>query len=97
MQRYDDSKKGLLDYYGDVDAETAKQYTAQLEHVSNKTMRDLSNSQLVELDKTIDAIIKDLQSNKEAYEKKVIKGCLLFCGAICTNFKATYAIVFKRW
>ena len=73
MQRYDDSKKGLLDYYGDVDAETAKQYTAQLEHVSNKTMRDLSNSQLVELDKTIDAIIKDLQSNKAMYEKKSSK------------------------
>ncbi|MFU8648260.1 erythromycin esterase family protein [Lysinibacillus sp. RSDA_15] len=88
MQRYDDSKKGLLDYYGDVDAETAKQYTAQLEHVSNKTMRDLSNSQLVELDKTIDAIIKDLQSNKEAYEKKSSKDAF--------SFAAQYAQILKQ-
>lgn len=78
MQRYDDSKKGLLNYYADVDAETAKQYTAQLEHVSNKTMRDLSNSQLVELDKTIDAIIKDLQTNEEIYEKKSSKDAFSF-------------------
>lgn len=88
MQRYDDSKKGLLDYYGDVDAETAKQYTAQLEHVFNKTMRDLSNSQLVELDKTIDAIIKDLQSNKEAYEKKSSKDAF--------SFAAQYAQILKQ-
>ncbi|MDC6269573.1 erythromycin esterase family protein [Lysinibacillus fusiformis] len=88
MQRYDDSKKGLLDYYADVDAETAKQYTAQLEHVSNKTMRDLSNSQLVELDKTIDAIIKDLQSNKEVYEKKSSKDAF--------SFAAQYAQILKQ-
>ncbi len=88
MQRYDDSKKGLLDYYAEIDAETAKQYTAQLEHVSNKTMRDLSNSQLVELDKTIDAIIKDLQSNKEAYEKKSSKDAF--------SFAAQYAQILKQ-
>ncbi|MFJ7698342.1 erythromycin esterase family protein [Lysinibacillus fusiformis] len=88
MQRYDDSKKGLLDYYADVDAESAKQYTAQLEHVSNKTMRELSNSQLVELDKTIDAIIKDLQSNKESYEKKSSKDAF--------SFAAQYAQILKQ-
>lgn len=88
MQRYDDSKRGLLDYYADVHAETAKKYTTQLEHVSNKTMRDLSNSQLVELDKTIDAIIKDLQSNKEAYEKKSSKDAY--------SFAAQYAQILKQ-
>ena len=54
MQRYDYSKKGLLDYYAKVHADNAQKFTTQLEHVSNKTMRELSNSQLIELDKTID-------------------------------------------
>ncbi|WBF58161.1 erythromycin esterase family protein [Lysinibacillus sp. JK80] len=74
MQRYDCSKKkGLLDFYAKVHADNARKFTTKLEHVSNKTMRDLSDSQLLELDKTIDTIINDLQSNKAMYEKKSSK------------------------
>lgn len=78
MQRYDFSKKGLLDYYEAVDQDKAKEYAAQLQHVSNKTMRDLKNDQLKELDGNIDAIIKDLQTNKEAYIKQSSKEAYLF-------------------
>jgi len=78
MQRYDYSKKGLLDYYEIVNSEVAAQYKARLEDVTNKTMRDLSNGQLEELDENIDAIIKDLQSNKDTYIKGSSKETYLF-------------------
>ncbi|WP_172954399.1 erythromycin esterase family protein [Solibacillus sp. R5-41] len=67
MQRYDYSKKGLLDYYKEVNSDVVKEYATQLEHVSNETMRELTNSQLKELDATMDKIISDLQSNSTAY------------------------------
>ncbi|MFJ7736948.1 erythromycin esterase family protein [Lysinibacillus sp. NPDC097287] len=67
MQRYDYSKKGLLDYYEEVNSDIAKEYATQLAHVSNETMRELTNGQLKELDETIDTIISDLQSNRTAY------------------------------
>ncbi|MEK5488772.1 MULTISPECIES: erythromycin esterase family protein [Lysinibacillus] len=88
MQRYDYSKKGLLDYYAQVHADNAKKFTTELEHVSNKTMRDLSNNQLIELDKTIDTIINDLQSNKAIYEKKSSKDAF--------SFAAQYAQIMKQ-
>lgn len=88
MQRYDFSKKGLLDYYEAVDQDKAKEYAAQLQHVSNKTMRDLKNDQLKELDGNIDAIIKDLQTNKEAYIKQSSKEAYLFA--------AQYAEIMKQ-
>lgn len=88
MQRYDFSKKGLLDYYEVVDQDKAKEYAAQLQHVSNKTMRDLKNDQLKELDGNIDAIIKDLQTNKEAYIKQSSKEAYLFA--------AQYAEIMKQ-
>lgn len=88
MQRYDYSKKGLLDYYTNVHAENAEKFKAELKHISNKTMRELSNSQLTELDKTIDAIIEDLQSNREAYEKKSSKDAFAFA--------AQYAHIMKQ-
>ncbi|MFF2178362.1 erythromycin esterase family protein [Lysinibacillus sp. NPDC058147] len=88
MQRYDYSKKGLLDYYEVVNSEGAKKYKAQLKDVTNKTMRDLSTSQLEELDKNIDAIIKDLQTNKDSYEKQSSKEAYLFA--------AQYAQIMKQ-
>lgn len=88
MQRYDDSKKGLLNYYEVVNSEGAKKYKAQLKDVTNKTMRDLSTSQLEELDKNIDAIIKDLQANKDSYEKQSSKEAYLFA--------AQYAQIIKQ-
>ncbi len=88
MQRYDYSKKGLLDFYAKVHADNAQKFTTELEHVSNKTMRDLSNSQLNELDKTIDTIINDLQSNKVIYEKKSSKDDF--------SFAAQYAQIMKQ-
>lgn len=88
MQRYDYSKKGLLDYYAQVHADNAKKFTTELEHVSNKTMRDLSNNQLIELDKTIDTIINDLQSNKAIYENKSSKDAF--------SFAAQYAQIMKQ-
>lgn len=88
MQRYDYSKKGLLDYYTDVHAGNAEKFKDELKHISNKTMRELSNSQLTELDKTIDTIIEDLQSNREAYEKKSSKDAF--------SFAAQYAQIMKQ-
>lgn len=67
MQRYDYSKKGLLAYYEIVNENAAKEYTTQLTHISNDTMRALANSELKELDATIDMIITDLQSNRTTY------------------------------
>lgn len=67
MQRYDYSKKGVLDYYKVVNADAAKKYATKLEHVSNGTMRDLKKDQLIDIDKTIDSIILDLQSNEVTY------------------------------
>ncbi|MGE7021310.1 erythromycin esterase family protein [Solibacillus cecembensis] len=67
MQRYDYSKIGLLDYYEKVNGDAAKGYVKQLEHVSNETMRELTNSQLQELDATMDTIISDLQLNSPVY------------------------------
>lgn len=88
MQRYDYSKKGLLDYYAKVHADNAQKFTTELEHISNKAMRDLSNSQLKELDRTIDTIINDLQSNKAIYEKKSSKDDF--------SFAAQYAQIMKQ-
>jgi len=67
MQRYDYSKQGLLDYYKAVNVEAAQTYSARLAHVSNDTMRELSTKQLEELDRTLDQIISDLQSNETVY------------------------------
>lgn len=60
MQRYDYSKKGLLEYYESVNENAGKEYTAQLVQISNDTMRALTNSELKELDANIDTIIADL-------------------------------------
>ncbi|PAD66383.1 succinoglycan biosynthesis [Bacillus sp. 7586-K] len=67
MQRYDYSKKGLLDYYDMVNDDRAKKYTKQLEHVSNDTMRDLTMKQLEDLENKIDNIILNLQENQATY------------------------------
>jgi len=88
MQRYDYSKKGVLDYYDIVNSEEAADYKAQLEDVTNKTMRDLTNSQLKELEENIGAIITDLQSNKDAYIKKSSKETYIFA--------AQYAQIMKQ-
>ena len=67
MQRYDYSKKGLLDYYEVVNMDAGEKYASQLEHVSNDTMRELTTEQLNEIDETIDNILLDLQSNEVTY------------------------------
>ncbi|SDN91808.1 erythromycin esterase family protein [Bacillus sp. OK048] len=67
MQRYDYSKKGLLDYFEVVNMDAEQKYAAQLEHASNNTMRSLSTSQLKEIDNALDTIVLDLQSNKMVY------------------------------
>ena len=67
MQRYDYSKKGVLDYYKVVNADADKKYASQLEDVSNDTMRELTTEQLNDIDETIDNIILDLQSNEVTY------------------------------
>lgn len=67
MQRYDYSKKGLLDYYEVVNKDAEQQYAGQLEHASNNKMRSLSAKQLKEIDDVLDNILLDLQSNKDAY------------------------------
>ena len=70
MQRYDYSKKGLLDYYEIVNIDAANKYADQLENVSNNTMRELSAKQLKEIDDTLDKIMLDLQSNERTYAEQ---------------------------
>lgn len=70
MQRYDYNKAGLLDYYSVVNKEASNTFAAQLEHVTNDTMHDLTEDELKEIDKTVDSIIADLQANKNSYVKK---------------------------
>lgn len=67
MQRYDYSKKGVLDYFKVVSAEAFKKYSLQLEHVSNDTMRELTTEQLNDINETIEKIMLDLQTNEEIY------------------------------
>ena len=50
MQRYDYSKKGLLDYYEVVNKDAEQKYALQLEHASNNTMRSLTTKQLKKID-----------------------------------------------
>ena len=67
MQRYDYSKKGVLDYYKVVNADGGKTYASQLEYASNDKMRELTTEQLNEIDETMDNIILDMQSNEGTY------------------------------
>ena len=95
MQRYDYSKKGLLDYYEVVNMDAAEKYASQLEHVSNDTMRELTAEQLAEIDKTIDNILLDLQSNEGTYVEQSSTGGLCLCITIYTNHEATNTVIFK--
>lgn len=67
MQRYDYSKKGVLDYYKVVNEDAFKKYALQLEPVSNDKMRELTTEQLKEIDETIENILSDLQTNERNY------------------------------
>lgn len=70
MQRYDYSKKGLLDYYEVVNKDAEQKYAVQLEAASNHTMRSLSTKQLKGIHEVLDAVILDLQSNEAAYTEQ---------------------------
>lgn len=78
MQRYDYSKKGVLDYYKVVSADVFKKYALLLEHVSNDKMRELSTEQLNEIDETIENIILDLQTNEVIYVEQSSTEAYLF-------------------
>jgi len=87
MQRYDYSKKNLLDYFAVVDKEAATKYSDQLKHVSNETMRDLTTKQLENVDKTIDHILQDLQANEAKYLEHSSSDELAFATAYAQNMK----------
>jgi erythromycin esterase len=70
MQRYDYSKKGLLDYYEVVNKDAGQKYAVQLEQASNNTMRSLSTKQLAKIHEVLDNIIFDLQSNEVVYTEQ---------------------------
>lgn len=78
MQRYDYSKKGVLDYYKVVNADAFKKYALQLRHVSNDKMRELTMAQLKEINETIENIISDLQTNKVIYVEQSSTEAYLF-------------------
>lgn len=78
MQRYDYSKKGVLDYYKVVSADAFKKYALQLKHVSNIKMRELTTEQLNEIDETIENIILDLQTNQVIYVEQSSTEAYLF-------------------
>ncbi|WP_342578079.1 erythromycin esterase family protein [Psychrobacillus sp. FSL K6-2843] len=67
MQRYDYSKKGVLEYYKAVNPNMFKNYDSKLELVTNEKMRELTKEQLHDINETVENIILDLQSNKVAY------------------------------
>lgn len=67
MQRYDYSKKGVLEYYKAVNPDLFKNYDSKLELVTNEKMRELTTEQLHDINETVENIILDLQSNKVAY------------------------------
>ena len=67
MQRYDYSKKGVLEYYKAVNSNMFKNYDSKLELVTNEKMRELTKEQLQDINETVENIIVDLQSNKVAY------------------------------
>lgn len=67
MQRYDYSKKGVLEYYKAVNPNMFKNYDSKLELVTNEKMRELTKEQLQDINETVENIIVDLQSNKVAY------------------------------
>ncbi|WP_342567616.1 erythromycin esterase family protein [Psychrobacillus sp. FSL K6-4046] len=73
MQRYDYSKKGVLDFYQTVNENAFKNYESKLEHVSNENMRELTTDQLNDINQTVEEIIQDLQSNEAAYIEKTNK------------------------
>ncbi|MEI4770875.1 erythromycin esterase family protein [Psychrobacillus sp. FJAT-51614] len=78
MQRYDYSKKGVLDYYKVVSADAFKKYALQLKHVSNDKMRKLTTEQLNEIDEIIENIILDLQKNEVIYVEQSSTEAYLF-------------------
>lgn len=78
MQRYDDSKKGVLDYYKEVNPDAAKEYTLRLEQASNDAMRELTTEQLNDIDETIENIISDLETNEAAYVEQTSVEAYLF-------------------
>src|SRR5690625_1012987 len=67
MQRYDYNKQELLQYYEEVDKDSANKYATQLEHVTNESMRDLTTDQLEELQNIVADIILNLESNEVDY------------------------------
>jgi erythromycin esterase len=67
MQRYDYSKKGVLEYYKAVNPDLFKSYDSKLELATNEKMRELTKEQLQDINETVENIILDLQSNKAAY------------------------------
>ena len=78
MQRYDYSKKGVLDYYKIVNADAFEKYALQLEHVSNDNMRELTTEQLNEIDEMIESIILDLRTNEVIYVEQSSTEAYLF-------------------
>lgn len=78
MQRYDYNKAGLLDYYSIVNEEAAESFSQKLEHVTNETMRDLTEDELKKIDKTVDSIIADLQANEDSYIEQSSQEAFIF-------------------
>ncbi|WP_078433821.1 erythromycin esterase family protein [Metabacillus halosaccharovorans] len=87
MQRYDFTKKELLDYFAIINKNAATKYEDQLKHVSNETMRELTIEQLEKLDQTINDIIQDLQSNKTIYVEHSSPEDFAFATANAQNMK----------
>jgi erythromycin esterase len=87
MQRYDYSKKGVLDYYKVVNADEFKKNALHLKHISNDKMRELTTEQLNEIDETIEKIILDLQSNEVTYVKQSSADAYAFALQNAKNMK----------
>lgn len=87
MQRYDFSKKELLNYYAVVNTAAAKEKADLLKHVSNDTMRELTTEQLKKINDIINDIIQDLQSNKANYLENSSSDDYAFAISYAQNMK----------
>ncbi|KAB8137843.1 erythromycin esterase family protein [Gracilibacillus oryzae] len=70
MQRYDASKRNLLEFYQQVAEAKGEQYRRKLSEVSNETLRDLSRDERNKALETLEEIMIDLQTNKQQYTEQ---------------------------
>jgi erythromycin esterase len=70
MQRYDHNKNGLLSYIKKVDSEKGSAYETSLTDLNDETVFDQKKDKIEKGLKAIEAIISELEQNKDKYVAK---------------------------